>query len=204
VKPVKRKAPMKPARRPGPAACWVIAAMLLTLAACSSSSPAAPGEQAASSTRTQVAREYWNVLAAIYLEIFPAAGANGYFSACPAPSGQPADQVAYNIDNGITSLGGRLTPGPFIAQVEQTLQSHGWSRFTPQHGTAVSTKNGYRIRLRQVTGSLAIMADLTLSGSCVTVGSELASAAPRMTLNDDYPDSEVSASPVPTKPLPSP
>jgi hypothetical protein len=188
----------KPARRPRLAACGVIAAMSLALAACTSS-PATPGEQAASHTRTQVAREYWKVLAAIYLEIFPVAGADGHFSACPA-----ADQVAYAIDNGIASRGGRLAPGPFIAQVEQTLRSGGWSGFTPQDGGAVSTRDGYRIRLRPVTGSLSIMADLTLTGPCVTVGQAFASAAPTMKLNDTYPDSEVSASPVPTSPLPSP
>jgi hypothetical protein len=36
------------------------------------------------------------------------------------------------------------------------------------------------------------------------VGQAFASAAPTMKLNDTYPDSEVSASPVPTSPLPSP
>jgi hypothetical protein len=183
------------------AGAFIAAAVLLALAACTStsSSSSAPGEQAASSTRTQVAREYWKVLAAIYPEIFPAAGANGYFTAC-----QAAGQVAYNIDNGIASQGGRLAPGPFIAQVKQTLQSGGWSAFTPSGGDAVSAKDGYRIRLRRVTGSLSTMADLTLTGPCVTVGGAFASAAPHMTLNDTYPDSEVSASPLPTKPLPSP
>jgi hypothetical protein len=190
----------KPTRRSRRlAAGAVIAAMSLALAACSSSSSAAPGEQAASSTRTQVAREYWKVLAAIYPQIFPAAGADGHFSACPA-----ADQAAYYIDNGIASRGGRLEPGPFIAQVEQTLQSAGWSRFTPQDGGAVAAKDGYTIRLRRVTGSLSIMADLTLTGPCVTVGQAFASAAPHLKLDDTYPDSEVSASPVPTSPLPSP
>lgn len=202
MRAVQRKVPARSARRLGPAAGLAIAALLLTLAACSS--PLPPGEQAASSTRTQVAREYWTVLAAIYPEIFPQAGAIGSFSRCPASSGQPADQVAYDIDNGIASQGGRLTPGPFIAQVEQTLESHGWSRFTPQDGGAVSTKNGYRIRLQRVNGEVTSMANLTVSGPCVNVGQQLASAAPRMTLNDDYPDSEVSASPVPTTPLPSP
>jgi hypothetical protein len=139
------------------------------------------------------------VLAAIYPEIFTAAGADGHFSACRA-----ADQVAYYIDNGIASRGGRAEPGPFIAQVEQTLQSAGWSRFTSQGDGAVATKDGYTIRLRRVTGSLAIMADLTLTGPCVTTGQAFASAAPRMKLDDTYPDSEVSASPVPTSPLPSP
>jgi hypothetical protein len=189
----------KPTRRPG-AVMGLVGAVLVALAACSSSpSASGDGQQAASSTRTQVAREYWNVLAAIYPEIFPAAGANGYFAACPA-----ADQVAYAVDNGIASQGGRLARGPFIAQVEQTLRSHGWSTFTQAGGAAVSTKDGYRLRLRPVTGSLAIMADLTLTGPCVTVGRQFASAAPHMTLNDTYPDSEVSASPVPTSPLPSP
>jgi hypothetical protein len=197
----------KPAWRPG-AVAGLIGAVLLTLAACSSSSPSsspsappasASGRDVASSTRTDVAREYWSVLAAIYPEIFPAAGANGYFTACPA-----AGQVAYAVDNGIASRGGRLAPGTFIAQVERTLRSHGWSTFTPGGGGAVSTKDGYRLGLRRVTGSLAIMADLTLTGPCVTVGRQLASAAPHMTLNDTYPDSEVSASPVPTTPLPSP
>jgi hypothetical protein len=185
----------------GLAAAAAAAALLLALAACSStsSSSPAPGEQAASSTRTQVAREYWKVLAAIYPEIFPAAGADGYFTAC-----QAAGQVAYNVDNGIASRGGRLAPGPFIAQVEQTLRSGGWGAFTPSGGGAVSAKDGYRIRLRQVTGSLSTMADLTLTGPCVTVGQAFASAAPHMTLGDTYPDSAVSASPVPTRPLPSP
>jgi hypothetical protein len=189
----------KPTRRPRLAAGALIAAISLPLAACSSSSSAAPGERAAISTRAQVAREYWKVLAAIYPEIFPAAGADGHFSAC-----QAADQVAYYIDNGIASRGGRLEPGPFIAQVEQTLQSAGWSRFTPQDGGTVATKNGYTIRLRRVTGSLSTMADLTLTGPCVTVGQAFASAAPHLKLDDTYPDSAVSASPVPTSPLPSP
>jgi hypothetical protein len=176
-----------------------IAAASLALAACTSSSSSAPGQRAASDTRTQVAREYWKVLAAIYPEIFPAAGGNGYFTAC-----QAAGQVAYNIDNGIASQGGRLPPDAFIARVEQTLRSGGWSTFTPSGGGAVSTRDGYRIRLRKVTGSLSTMADLTLTGPCVTAGGAFASAVPHMTLNDTYPDSEVSASPVPTKPLPSP
>lgn len=190
---------MKPARRARPAAGAFLAAISLTLAACSSSSSAAPGQQAASDTRTQVAREYWKVLAAIYPEIFPAAGADGHFSAC-----RTAGQVAYYIDNGIASRGGRAGPGPFIAQVEQTLRSAGWSRFTPQGGAAVATRDGYTIRLRRVTGSLSIMADLTLTGPCVTVGQAFASAAPTLKLDDTYPDSDVSASPVPTSPLPSP
>jgi hypothetical protein len=189
--------PTKPTRRSGLAACLVIAGLSLPLAACTSSSTST--EQAASSTRTQAAREYWSVMAAIYPEIFPAAGGNGSFTACPA-----AGQVAYTIDNSIASRGGRLAPGPFIAQVEQTLRSGGWSAFTPQGGDAVSTKDGYRIRLRRVTGSPSTMADLTLTGPCVTAGQAFASAAPHMTLNDTYPDSEVSASPVPTSPLPSP
>jgi hypothetical protein len=172
---------------------------MLAVAGCSSPSPASPGAGAAGSTRAQVARLYWSVLAAIYAEIFPAGGADGYFSACPPSS---AGQVAYNIDNGIAARGGRLAPGPFIARVEQRLRSRGWDRFMQQGGSAVSAKDGYRIRLRRVAGSLAIMADLTLSGPCVSVGREFAAAAPRMALNDSYPDSAVSASPVPTRPLP--
>lgn len=189
----------KPTWRSRLAAGGAIAAISLPLAACSSSSSTGPGGQAASNTRAQVAREYWKVLAAIYPEIFPAAGADGHFSACPA-----AGQVAYYIDNGIASRGGRAQPGPFIAQVEQTLRSGGWSRFTPQGGGAIASKDGYTIRLRRVTGSLSTMADLTLTGPCVTVGQAFASAAPHLKLDDTYPDSEVSASPVPTSPLPSP
>jgi hypothetical protein len=191
--------PAKPAWRSRLATDAFIAALALALAACTSSSSTSSAEQAASNTRTQVAREYWKVLAAIYPEIFPAAGADGHFTACPA-----SDQVAYYIDNGIASRGGRLQPGSFIAQVEQTLHSAGWGRFTSQDGSAVATKDGYTILLRRVTGSLSIMADLTLTGPCVTVGQAFASAAPHLKLDDTYPDSEVSASPVPTSPLPSP
>jgi hypothetical protein len=68
----------------------------------------------------------------------------------------------------------------------------------------VSTSGGYRIQLQPVAGNAALSANLTFSGPCVTVGATFASAAPHMTLGDTYPDTELSASPTPTSPLPAP
>ena len=68
----------------------------------------------------------------------------------------------------------------------------------------VSTSGGYRVQLRPVQGNASLSANLTLSGPCVAVGSAFASAAPHLALHDTYANADVSASPVPTSPLPTP
>lgn len=167
-------------------------------AGCSSSSVPS-GEQAAQNTRIAVAKEYWKAMAVIYPEIFNQSGAGGYFSTCPA-----SDQVAYDIKNDLLSLGGLLAPDAFTAKVAQLLHAHGWSAFTSQNGTLTGSQAGYRISLQPVNGNVAESAVMTLTGPCVTAATAFASAAPHMTLNDTYPDQEVSASPLPSSPLPTP
>lgn len=185
-----------------PGRVWVpvglAAACALLAAGCSSSSPPS-GQQAAQNTRIAVAKEYWKALAVIYPEIFNQSGAGGYFSTCPS-----SGQVAYNIKNDLLSLGGALAPGAFTAKVAQLLHAHGWSAFTSQNGNLTGSRAGYRISLQPVTGNVSESAVLILTGPCVTATTAFASAAPHMTLNDSYPDQEVSASPLPSSPLPTP
>jgi len=50
----------------------------------------------------------------------------------------------------------------------------------------------------------SVSANLTVSGPCVTVGAKFAAAAPHMKLYDDYANADVTASPTPTHPLPTP
>jgi hypothetical protein len=191
-----------------PGRVWVpvslAAACVLLAAGCSSSPSAPPGDQAAQNTRIAVATEYWKVMAVIYPEIFTQSGAGGYFSTCQPPPGHTADQVAYNIKNDLLSLGGRLAPDAFTTKLAQLLQTHGWSAFTAEHGSAVGSQAGYSITLQPVKGNAALSAVMTLTGPCVAVTTAFASAAPHITTGDTYPDQEVSASPLPSSPLPSP
>jgi hypothetical protein len=192
-----------------PDLAWVPVGLAITavlLATGCTSSPAAPpsGNQAAQHTRIAVAQEYWKVLAVIAPEIFSRGSGSGYFSACSTATGHVADQVTYNVENNLLSLRGRLKPDTFTAKLAQLLQTHGWSAFTASNGSAVSTQAGYQLTLQPVSGSAEISAKMTLTGPCVSVTTAFASAAPQMTLNDDYPNSQVPESPTPTAPLPSP
>jgi hypothetical protein len=185
-----------------PGRVWVpvsLAAGCVLLAVGCSSSSAPSGEQAAQNTRIAVAKEYWKAMAVIYPEIFAQSGAVGNFSACPA-----SGQVAYSITNDLLSLGGTLAPDAFTAKVAQLLHAHGWSAFATQDGSQASSNSGYRIRLQPVNGNVSESAVLTMTGPCVSTSTAFASAAPHMTLNDSYPDQEVSASPLPSSPLPTP
>jgi len=195
----------KPARARA-ARAWAVAgtaAACLLLAAACSSAPA-PGEEAAQNTRVAVAGEYWQVLAVIIPEIFSAGSGSGQFITCAPAGGGTATQVAYTVNNSLVSQGGRLAPGPFTSKVEQLLHARGWSAFTTENGKMVSTHGDYRIQLQPVNGDQSVSANLTVSGPCVTVGAKFAAAAPHMKLYDFYANADVTASPTPTHPLPTP
>jgi hypothetical protein len=181
-------------------AAGLAAAGLLLAAACSSAPPA-PGTQPAADTRAAVAREYWRALAVIAPQLFPAGGGAGQFASCPAAGGGAATQVAYTISNGLLANGGQTAPAAFTSKLEQLLSAHGWSAFS---GGTATASGGYRLTLQPVTGNASLSANLTLRGPCVTVGTAFASAAPTMALHDSYANADVTASPTPTSPLPSP
>lgn len=191
-------------RKPELACAAGFAGVIVLLAAGCSSPASPPGQQAAQNTRIAVAREYWRVLAVINPELFQGTGGSGSFSTCQPGGGGAATQVAYGVENGILSQNGRLAPGPFTAELAQLLHAHGWSTFASRNGALVGTSGDYRVTLKPVSDNASLSADLTVSGPCVTVGSAFASAAPHMTLNDDYANADVSASPTPTSPLPTP
>jgi hypothetical protein len=88
--------------------------------------------------------------------------------------------------------------------VEQLLHARGWSAFTAEDGKMVSTHGDYRVQLQPVNGDQSVSANLTVSGPCVTVGTKFAAAAPHMKLYDYYANADVTASPTPTHPLPTP
>ena len=184
----------------------VAAASLLSITACGSSSlSATQGAQVAGSSRVPVAREYWSILRAIYGEIDTSmVGGRGFFNVCQTTSGQPAQQVAYNVSVYLAARNQQLPTERFISQLKQTLQSQGWHAFTSGDGYLISSKGIYHVSLRQQAGNQSYLVSLTLEGPCVSVGADFASAVPGLSLNDDYPNSEVSAEPVPTAPLPSP
>lgn len=198
-----------PRKRFRPWGAASVVAVGLVLAAGCSSAPAPPGEQAAQDTRVAVAGEYWRVLAVIVPQLFSGPGGAGQFTTCEPASGGTATQVSYVIENDLLpqSAGGGLTPAAFTAKLEQLLQAHGWSAFTAVsggNGTMTSTSGGYHLQLRPVSGQATALASLTVSGPCVTVGAKFAAAAPHMNLNDTYANADVTASPTPTQPLPTP
>jgi hypothetical protein len=190
------------AARAGRGAGAAVAGLLL--AAGCSSAPPPPGEQAAQDTRVATAQEYWRMLAVIVPELFPGYGGTGKFTTCPSANGQTATKVAYTITNRLLDHDGRLAPGPFTSKLEQLLHAHGWSAFTERDGKGSSTSCGYGLELRPVPGDVSLSAVLTLTGPCVTVGPAFAKAAPGLPLNDGYANGDVTASPTPPGPLPTP
>lgn len=83
-------------------------------------------------------------------ELFPQTGGQGQFAACPPTAPNPANRIKYTVTNGLLSVDGKLTPGPFTSKLEQLLRAHGWSAFTGQGGTALSTSGGYSVQLQPV------------------------------------------------------
>jgi len=198
---------MMPAgRRPAPRAWCAAGAVLagLLLAAGCSSAPPPPGQQAAQAARLAAAREYWRMLAVISAELFPEYGGTGKFADCPPPGGGTATQVAYTVTDQLLSLGGQLAPVPFTGKLARLLHDHGWSAFTDRGAALAGTKGGFRLELQPVPGDVTVSARLTFSGPCVTVGAAYAKAAPAMDLDDAYANTDVTASPVPSRPLPAP
>ena len=193
-------------------------ALALLAAACSSGPSAAQAVQTASQARAPVAREYWDVLSDLQPVLWTKMGpGTGAFSACPVSSGQPS-QVSYNVTTNAVARNGNLSTSEFITVMEQNLQSHGWSGFTPSRRLVVSgftpsgssvvssSKGQFHVYLQQQTGNVAFAVVLAVVGPCVTTGTTFASQADGIdaSLKDEYPYSELSARPVPTAPVPSP
>jgi hypothetical protein len=178
-----------------------IGVIALLAAGCSSSLP--PGEQAAQNTRIATGQQYWKTFKVIYPQLFhQMSGGVGNFVACPPAGGGPATQIAYTIYDFVMQLNGRVDPGQFVADLEQSLQAHGWSPFTTQNGLRVSTSGGYRVTLQPKPDKADFLDKMTFTGPCVAVGAKFAAEAPTLKLDDGYADGDVNATPTPRKTLP--
>jgi hypothetical protein len=67
-----------------------------------------------------------------------------------------------------------------------------------------SHSGGYRLQLQPMPGQPTVSVALTLTGPCVSTGAAFATAAPHLKLTDTYANADVTASPTPTTPLPTP
>jgi hypothetical protein len=178
-------------------------AVVTALVAAGCGSSLTPGEQAAQNTRIATAQQYWKALAVIKSLIEPETGGDGAFVACPTTG-----NIAYAVDTAFISSGGRTGPVPFAAAMERAYRAHGWSAFTADPTTKyakVATRGRYRLTIRpsrDPADSLEVY--LTFRGPCVAVGRTYARAAPHLRLHDTYPDLDLTDTPTPTGPLPTP
>jgi hypothetical protein len=181
-----------------------LAAVVMLAVACASGPSPAQAQQAATGTRTLVAREYWDVYNSLSSVTEPGIGGGfGFFSVCP---GQPASQVAYNVSSGIAAPHNGVATPSYVALLEKTLRAQGWGAFGPNSGGyLLSTKQGYKVSLKPQTGNQRFFVALAVGGPCVTTGTTFASQVESINenLNDSYPVS-ASARPVPTDPVPTP
>lgn len=190
----------------GSAAC----AIVMLAAACSSTTPEKQsGKQAAQRARTAVAQEYWQILGTLRhgANASVSEDGSGYFDSC-GPNSSSDSAVEYFIQVVVDATSTDQSPPQFSAAIIRRLQGEGWSAFhatrsysPDERSYLVGQRAGLHASIGQPTNNLRpTTALLQLTGSCVTVGSGLASSLVSSTQarNDTYPVAQAAAKPIPS------
>lgn len=175
------------------------AAVGLAAVACGGGGDAAAGKQAAERSRRTVAMAYWRLYNSLGHAVARTNG-DGRFISCP---GAPAS-LRYGVANAISALTPSQPPGQFTGLVRTRFGQAGW----PLHpsGTNAAGQRSYTATAGGITATVRFFHDnlgpgaaLTVAGKCVNAGSAAQTILSAYAdSQDNYPDADASASPVPT------